>query len=455
MAIEYKNASITLSGSYDSVLTVPAGKQAIISSVLCNNSYEPGAIQFAMRKLSTDNTPTDIVSNISINYGASTQLLAGKLVLTAGEKLQIRSVYDSYGGFRTSTNLIFNSWASIGLSGAEVMSMDQDNSGNIVVTGSNSMLARSTDGGYTWTKLNPAGTSGVTFNHIAYINNIWIAVGYSSVTGATIITSSNGITWTNISHGLTIGTQLNRVRYLNGAYYICGRTSSTNYPRIWRSTNAVTWTEVFSSLSANAACYDIAYNGTTYLAINSSFTDDQQMLISSDGITWSAHETTAFLGTGYAAAQIWTEGNTFWLAISGPSSTWTFYDIKTSTDAVTWTSSSDPAIIYGKSSQNSSTHYLTTTMNSCHVANNTRYFFTGQAQGRIYYTTNNGSTWSYRPGFYYAPNSLIYNSISNKILVCGMNGGTAASIYAFNATDIPAGRNAIGAAIASYVEVTP
>jgi hypothetical protein len=153
---------------------------------------------------------------------------------------------------------------------------------------------------------------------VAWGGGIFVATGSGS---ACLASSPDGINWT--ASGSTVFTEGRKIAYGNGLFIACGvaGTSSMAY-----SSTGLTWTPV-SSPPFSVSAYDVAWNGTTWLAIGTN-SNTVNVAYSSTGLTW----------TGITVADISVKGLTwsapFWY-LSGTSSI-----IYKSTDGINWSSGS-------------------------------------------------------------------------------------------------------------------
>ncbi|WP_152394570.1 X2-like carbohydrate binding domain-containing protein [Paenibacillus guangzhouensis] len=127
-------------------------------------------------------------------------------------------------------------------------------------------IAASTSG---WEQRSPLPTRN-TFNDVAYVNNLFVAVGDMG----TIATSEDGISWVPQNSG-TYAT-LESVTYGNGKYVAVGA-----YGTILTSTDGVTWS---SQKVGDKWLYGVAFGNNKFVAVGIEGT----ILISTDAMTWTA-----------------------------------------------------------------------------------------------------------------------------------------------------------------------
>jgi hypothetical protein len=89
MALTYKNAKKIVSGSYADVYTCPAGKSAIVTLAQAAN-VDASAYTLNAQWLddSDSDTATRICHTLNIPAGSAVNILGGKLILEAGDRVQ-------------------------------------------------------------------------------------------------------------------------------------------------------------------------------------------------------------------------------------------------------------------------------------------------------------------------------------------------------------------------------
>lgn len=453
MGIEYKNVTARVHTGWRDVFTVPAGKQAILSSANITNLYPSDAsatsnTTFGLRMVDTSNNVTSITNDIVINKGSATQMLAGKLVLTANQKLQVAhspsSAY-SLPGFNLSGNVLFNNWNSIGLPGFIPRSIEANGAIRIAV-GSGGSIARSTDSGKTWSRITSPATQ--QLNKVKFLNNLWIAVGNSG----NVVTSSDGINWTKQTY-IASGTNLQNIYYFGSAYFIYDTT------KVVRSTDAVTWTTVYTG-SYNIG--GLAYNGTAYLAFAIDTTaTDTQLVYSTNGTSWSVPATGTYLSSQQRFGLLMTIGTTFYGFVITPSSSGVLHKIITSTDGVSWSLFNNAAFIkyYELNGNNTLTSFEGTSETFTGVNGlNWVFLYSGTSNpfgtvSSVFYSSD-GTNWTENRGTYYAPQSFMYDSTYGyQVHVSNLTG--LYNIGNLGENPFATGNNYIGDLVVSYVEVTP
>lgn len=178
----------------------------------------------------------------------------------------------------------------------------------------NGRMLRSTDKGLTWTPVDAHWTAGIT--GLAYGSGRFVASTYSASNSApTLISTDDGLTWTAQP---TPGLGILGLAYGNG-FFIGG----ADYGRIHKSTDGVTWTQVYSLW------------GTHYRAVTSGTYNNNPLIVavgdagrvstSSDGTTWAS----VTVGNGtqgiYGAAVqndvvLVTSGTSVWKSTNGGAS---------------------------------------------------------------------------------------------------------------------------------------
>lgn len=91
MAILMKNSRLAVTTSYSTIYTCPASTTAVILSLQVANVDGTANADISAQWLDSSNadTPTRIASTISVAADSSINLIAGKLILEAGDALQL------------------------------------------------------------------------------------------------------------------------------------------------------------------------------------------------------------------------------------------------------------------------------------------------------------------------------------------------------------------------------
>jgi photosystem II stability/assembly factor-like uncharacterized protein len=305
----------------------------------------------------------------------------------------------------------------------------------LIAAGSNGAIYRSTDNGYTWTRIDTNMPS-LTNNSqlmcgLFYINNMYIAVG--GYNGYCIMTSTDAVTWTGVGPyggGGVLGTYPNTFSYANGIFFASRVNGSQQF---YTSTDLVNWTSagavvpststafgqsisyliynsvlgMYIATCSNNAYNNIgySYNGTTW--VTSTITGGPggsrlayrpsdgltvvsgcwnnggvftQTYISTDGKNWT-NGASPFGSNNNAQGFTLTYGNGIFMvggnAYSIATSTYSLY---TSTDGKTWTGSLLSSL-------------LPTTNMITYIAGNNTWYAQG-SNSYIYFSSNNGATWT-------------------------------------------------------------
>ena len=90
MALTYKNARQAIGTSYTTVYTCPSATQAVVVSVQAANIHATNTANISLQWLdsSASNAATRLISAFPIPINDAQSLLAGPLVLEAGDALQ-------------------------------------------------------------------------------------------------------------------------------------------------------------------------------------------------------------------------------------------------------------------------------------------------------------------------------------------------------------------------------
>ena len=230
--------------------------------------------------------------------------------------------------------------------------------------------------GITWT----ASTSGTSFftscAYVAYGNGKFVAVGYGPTYA--IIYSTDGINWTgggNISIFGSAGNYGNFVVYRNSTWVAGGAGGSTGVSKIAYSTDGITWTNATgsnSTLLSHVSGFD--YNGTRWVAVGADSTGAKGLIYSTDLNNWT--DANQSFGTVGRAVR-WANGK--FIAV-GQNNSGTV-QFKTSTDGISWTSSTPANCV--------------NPMTAIEYFPDTSTWFIGQGgSSPIIRSTDNGVTWS-------------------------------------------------------------
>ena len=206
----------------------------------------------------------------------------------------------------------------------------------IAVTGNS--LIKSTDG-IVWSIQQPVGYQAlpITLTSVVWGNNEYLAVGIRGE----FAKSADGLNWSIYSNGtISRDNQLNKVIWTGTKYVAVGGFEySTGIGRILTSNDGKNWTETWRETyvyNEYTALYDIAYNGTTFVAVGVG----QRMswgistiwvgviVTSTDGVTWTRQD----LGQDFKGV---TWNGAKFIAVGAQSNLSAIY---TSVDGITWNS---------------------------------------------------------------------------------------------------------------------
>lgn len=162
---------------------------------------------------------------------------------------------------------------------------------------------------------------------VGYLSNVWLAGGIASGS-ISLMYSSNGRSWSDTDFG---PDTVNSIA-ASSSRFVVGSDAGLSYGTSSSFTGA--------SYSTNSMwrCHDVAYDGTTWVAVGPIDSNNPAttttLAYSTDGVTWDT-PTTTFSDRGTSVA--W--GSNLWVAIGGTTDT-----VLTSSDGSTWTSlgSNDP-----------------------------------------------------------------------------------------------------------------
>lgn len=192
-----------------------------------------------------------------------------------------------------------------------------DGSSTFVAVGTRACIVRTTDNWQTITN-HSIPESSITslfgnyeagFSTVTYGNGKFVAI---SRTNLQIYTSTNGINWS--SQSVNFSYTPVKIRYLNGYFYlVSSNTISPRSSKIYRSLDAITWTEVYSD-SISSDLRNIIYDGTRFIAVGA------VVLTSTNGTTWNL-SLSAFAG-GFVPTYVASDGNLIVLHSDAPGVTY-------------------------------------------------------------------------------------------------------------------------------------
>ena len=184
-----------------------------------------------------------------------------------------------------------------------------------------------------------------TGNGIAYNgSNLWVSVGVGTSPDTSILYSIDGVFWLNANiggfddgAGSYIG---NAVAYGDGLWVVVGKGTNS----ILTSSDGSNWTAAATGFAGNLG-YGISYNGSNlWTAVGQGITQEESILISVDGNTWSPVTSGGFIGHGNAVAYGFIPTTPQSMYVSIPSGTeYPYYSF----DAIHWTQSLSGFTPYG------------------------------------------------------------------------------------------------------------
>lgn len=281
-----KSSADSKSGTvYRDLYTVPAGSQAFLKSVIASNTAS-SSITPTLQLVKSGGDTVQLASP-SLAVGAATNLLAGTVVMSAGDKIRQRSSID----YINLGSPIANSQTFPLTNSPQSLDFVRGN-GIMVAVGAassgadpyNNFVITSTDGvTWTWRDPAPSDANAYTLNSIAYGNGVFVAVG----NGGVIVTSPDGVTWTKRT--AAISGNLNQVVWGKDKFVcVCEGTAAAS---IQTSPDGITWTArtsatVTTTSQYQTVCYDPIRD--MYAATTGNSTSSLAGIQTSpDGITWT------------------------------------------------------------------------------------------------------------------------------------------------------------------------
>jgi hypothetical protein len=215
-----------------------------------------------------------------------------------------------------------------------------------ITYGRNKSIIAYSDDGVSWTAVADTTFNATHSNEIigvAYGGGKWVAFGYTRAnqyqTEAMMAYSDDGITWTvaNSTFG-DYQSDISGVTYDGGKWVAVGKDydsdTYSNYCKIAYSSDGVTWTAVEDSAfnAANDSIDTVVYSGGKWFAVGRDGSDYPKIAYSSDGVTWTAVSNSAFASGRIRGV---TYGGGKWVAVNNDDDM--YGKITYSSDGITWT----------------------------------------------------------------------------------------------------------------------
>lgn len=319
-----KNVKAALKTDEQTIYTCPASTSAIVLSGIFSNGRE-GAVSTTVgwKDSSDSNIKTPIIDSVSTNANTTLGILAGKLILEAGdsiygnitsgdefvsEKVAGLLGYSWYGIIvRGTRKIIFGSasnqaskiyvsdnngaWTlkytasdtSTSFENSTYLSQRgynrfADNGTVIAAVRTGGKIITSADAGNTWVERSSGITTDFIFiKWIAHLN-LFIAGGAS---GVIFKGSADGNVWTSVGPN-TSGVSFAAAE-TNGTTVVCAGSNTTT-PVIYTTTDGTTWTSRTVTAVASSVVNGVSWNGSKFLI---TFYNLTNIRLSTDGTTWT------------------------------------------------------------------------------------------------------------------------------------------------------------------------
>lgn len=262
--------SVQIGGpTWTDIYTCPAATSAVVISAIAASPSVACTMAIARK---SGSTVYPLTGNVAIAVDTAVNLLAGKLILAAGEKLQ------AAGGV---TSLLYATAQVAAIAPLGTVVALFGNGTETLLAASDTGIWRSADGGVTWAQ-RYTGTA-TTFTKGGYIDTTWFI--YTSAT-ASWKSTDDGLTWTAqaVTNAPTVLCNSIGGIAKNGSTY-AGLFDSTH---MTTTTDGITWTQAAAFAQAVG---NLCWTGTNYVAGRSATASD--MYYSTDGASW-----TTVTGTG-------------------------------------------------------------------------------------------------------------------------------------------------------------
>lgn len=195
-----------------------------------------------------------------------------------------------------------------------------------VAVGKDSAIILSGDG-TNWISATPVDSTGVYFKSVLYAKNLFVTVAAEG----RIYTSADAVNW--VSQISPTYLDLNDVAYGNGRFVVVGDGDSAGNPgsTTLTSPNGTNWT-LLSSISAKNL-RAVTFADGRFVAVG----NDRTILVSVDGLSWSARNTALATGHDNLRSILYTNG--IWLAVGNNGV------VLSSFDTINWTQ--HPVPVFG------------------------------------------------------------------------------------------------------------
>lgn len=269
--------------------TVPANTQAFVKSVIASNTNVGSSINIKLELKKSSGTVVQL-SKPGLSADASTNMLAGTLVMSAGDSLQ----QTNSSNYLDTGAPTFTAATVQGDVSPSLMDITYGN-GLFVAVGSdtaasdstyNNFVITSPDGlNWTWRDVAPSSTSGYALYTVCFGNGVFVAAGQNGY----IFTSTDGINWVQRTNPLGTSTHIMSVAYGNGKFVAV--TNGAANVSIITSPDGVNWTTRTGAVATNtsASGVQVCYSqGLSMFAMSTGNTSGSGAIQTSpDGITWT------------------------------------------------------------------------------------------------------------------------------------------------------------------------
>jgi hypothetical protein len=301
------NISMTFSEVMDnSTITTNTVNTSCSGTLQVSSDNFSNCIQMSSLTVSNSNKTFTVTPSLSLSYSTTY-----KIRVTTGVKdiagNTLSSQYETSSGF-VSTTLPYY----------------------VVVGNSGKILTRPLVG-TSWTTRTSGTSSNLYLYGVTYGNGLYVAVGTTSDSKGSILTSSDGISWTSSTSDVSTGFR--GAAYGNSTFVIVGHDG-----KILTSSNGTSWTARTSGRSTDL--YGITYGNNIFVAVGKTsagnISNSIGILTSSDGTSWDnrTHPTSSsdLHGATYGNSTFVVTGESGIIFTSSDGTTWT----KRTSDVNAW-----------------------------------------------------------------------------------------------------------------------
>ncbi len=254
--------SINIAGGVASALNLssPVGGESFVPASVQNITWSTATVTSLNIELSTDNGAT--WSMVSAGVPASPATYAWTVPSTVSNQclIKITDVANAVntsvsGSFKIAVPSLF-AWEQVGAAGitGDIHGVDYASNDVVWISADNGDVARSVDGGKTFTSAGNAGDGAYSITAINDLTAV-VATGPSATDGTIMRTTDGGATWTQVYTSTGAWFDVISKTDANNLWALSDPVSTTSFLIMKSSDGGATWTEVTTAPVAPTNCY--------------------------------------------------------------------------------------------------------------------------------------------------------------------------------------------------------